>query len=56
MAPTQLDAPSPARHISPTMATRLVIDHRTGPPRHPEKAHRPDNPIQRCQSIRNIPV
>src|ERR1700760_4694855 len=28
------------------MSTRLVIDHRT-PPRHPEKAHRPDNPIQR---------
>ena len=26
-------------------ATRLVIDHRTM--RHPEKAHRPDNPIQR---------
>ena len=29
------------------MSTRLVIDHRTAPPRHPEKAHRPDNPIQR---------
>ncbi len=28
------------------MASRLVIDHRTAP-RHPEKAHRPDNPIQR---------
>ena len=27
-------------------ATRLLIDHRTGP-RHPEKAGRPDNPIQR---------
>jgi lipoyl synthase len=27
------------------MATRLVIDHRTA--RHPEKAHRPDNPVQR---------
>ncbi|WP_428491571.1 lipoyl synthase [Rhodopila sp.] len=28
--------------------TRLVIDHRTQVPlRHPEKAHRPDNPIQR---------
>src|SRR5690242_10937499 len=27
------------------MATRLVIDHRFA--RHPEKAHRPDNPIQR---------
>src|SRR6202041_2760818 len=29
------------------MPTRLIIDHRTAPPRHPEKAHRPDNPIQR---------
>ncbi len=33
------------------MATRLLIDHRTSPagtaPRHPEKARRPDNPIQR---------
>ena len=29
-------------------ATRLVIDHRAeAAPRHPEKAHRPDNPIQR---------
>src|ERR1700709_512273 len=29
-------------------STRLTIDHRTGShPRHPEKAHRPDNPIQR---------
>jgi lipoic acid synthetase len=28
------------------MATRLLIDHRTAP-RHPEKANRPDNPIQR---------
>jgi lipoic acid synthetase len=27
------------------MSTRIEIDHR--PPRHPEKAHRPDNPIQR---------
>jgi lipoyl synthase len=28
--------------------TRVTIDHRTGGPvRHPEKAHRPDNPIQR---------
>ena len=28
--------------------TRLTIDHRsTGAARHPEKAHRPDNPIQR---------
>ncbi len=35
------------------MASRVVIDHRLGmsglgvPPRHPEKANRPDNPIQR---------
>ncbi|MBN8889073.1 MAG: lipoyl synthase [Rhodospirillales bacterium 70-18] len=32
------------------MSTRVVIDHRTGGAavlRHPEKAHRPDNPIQR---------
>src|SRR6201988_4752835 len=31
------------------MTTRLVIDHRVDAPalRHPEKAHRPDNPIQR---------
>ena len=32
------------------MATRLTIDHRLQPKpilRHPEKAHRPDNPIQR---------
>ncbi|PWS36151.1 lipoyl synthase [Falsiroseomonas bella] len=32
------------------MTTRLEIDHRavrTGADRHPEKAHRPDNPIQR---------
>ena len=30
------------------MATRLIIDHRTAPAmRHPEKAHRPDNPVQR---------
>ncbi len=32
------------------MATRLTIDHRLALPdkaRHPEKAHRPDNPIQR---------
>src|ERR1700677_4102331 len=26
---------------------RVLIDHRVSPPRHPEKAHRPDNPIQR---------
>ncbi len=33
------------------MSTRLLIDHRSGggvaAPRHPEKAHRPDNPILR---------
>ncbi len=31
------------------MSTRVLIDHRAGAPvlRHPEKAHRPDNPIQR---------
>jgi lipoic acid synthetase len=29
------------------MSTHLVIDHRAGALRHPEKAHRPDNPIQR---------
>ncbi len=32
------------------MTTRVTIDHRLAPPdqaRHPEKAHRPDNPIQR---------
>lgn len=32
------------------MSTRIEIDHRTprtGADRHPEKAHRPDNPIQR---------
>ncbi|MBO1324202.1 lipoyl synthase [Acetobacter sp. TBRC 12305] len=32
------------------MSTRVVIDHRKGgaaKPRHPEKAHRPDNPIAR---------
>ncbi len=28
------------------MATRVLIDHRLAP-RHPEKVHRPDNPIQR---------
>ena len=50
---SHLDAPPPARHFYPTMATHLVIDHRAAgassaqPLRHPEKAHRPDNPIQR---------
>ena len=29
------------------MSTRVLIDHRLDVPRHPEKAHRPDNPIQR---------
>jgi len=29
------------------MATRVLIDHRLGAQRHPEKANRPDNPIQR---------
>ncbi|TQF77664.1 lipoyl synthase [Elioraea sp. Yellowstone] len=29
------------------MGTRIEIDHRRGAARHPEKAHRPDNPIQR---------
>ena len=29
------------------MATRVLIDHRLAAPRHPEKANRPDNPIQR---------
>lgn len=29
------------------MTTRVLIDHRLSAPRHPEKANRPDNPIQR---------
>ncbi len=32
------------------MSIRVLVDHRTGGAaavRHPEKAHRPDNPIQR---------
>jgi len=29
------------------MSTRILIDHRQGLPRHPEKVNRPDNPIQR---------
>src|SRR5215210_3992674 len=30
------------------MATRIVVDHREGATlRHPEKVHRPDNPIRR---------
>lgn len=33
------------------MSQRITIDHRSAPsPRHPEKAHRPDNPIQRKPS------
>jgi lipoic acid synthetase len=48
-APTLLDGLPAAVHITPVMSTtRLTIDHRAGSPvRHPEKAHRPDNPIQR---------
>src|SRR5208283_951187 len=56
-----LDGSAPAVHICRVMTTtRLTIDHRAGNPpgtpggsqradfaRHPEKAHRPDNPIQR---------
>jgi lipoyl synthase len=48
--PLALDAPCPTRHFSGIMsATRLIIDHRVGASqlRHPEKANRPDNPIQR---------
>ncbi|GBR42392.1 lipoyl synthase [Gluconobacter roseus] len=32
------------------MSQRITIDHREAPVRHPEKAHRPDNPIQRKPS------
>src|SRR5690349_5217256 len=56
-----LDGSTAAVHMCGVMtATRLTIDHRVGRPpgtsggqqdagalRHPEKAHRPDNPIQR---------
>jgi lipoic acid synthetase len=44
-----LDGWAAAVHITPVMSiTRLTIDHRTGnQQRHPEKANRPDNPIQR---------
>jgi lipoic acid synthetase len=44
-----LDGSATAVHITFIMSTtRLTIDHRgSGPPRHPEKANRPDNPIQR---------
>jgi lipoic acid synthetase len=58
-----LDGSAPSIHIFTAMTTtRLIIDHRSGQyragdpsigvprhtgTRHPEKAHRPDNPIQR---------
>jgi lipoyl synthase len=42
-----LDCPRSPRHFYLVMDTHLVVDHRTGAFRHPEKAHRPDNPIQR---------
>lgn len=47
--PRLLDGSAGAVHMHPVMSvTRLTIDHRLGqPPRHPEKAHRPDNPLQR---------
>ena len=41
-----LDRSRPRGHLYPTMASRIEIDHRAGP-RHPEKLHRPDQPIQR---------
>jgi lipoic acid synthetase len=49
MVPTLLDGLPAAVHITHVMSTtRLTIDHRSeSPVRHPEKAHRPDNPIQR---------
>ena len=49
MPPHVLDGCVPAVHMTAVMSTlRLTIDHRTvGQPRHPEKANRPDNPIQR---------
>lgn len=51
-ANSALDGSKAAIHVSTDMAsTRLTIDHRLARPaavaRHPEKAHRPDNPIQR---------
>ena len=48
-AETLLDGWATAVHIVLDMSTtRLTIDHRTSDPvRHPEKAHRADNPIQR---------
>lgn len=44
-----LDGCPPAVHMGGIMSnTRLTIDHRLRPAiRHPEKVHRPDNPIQR---------
>jgi lipoyl synthase len=57
---TALDDTSAALHVSADMSTtRLIVDHRAArvvdhnvprtdaAPRHPEKVHRPDNPIQR---------
>ncbi len=41
-----LDRSRPRGHLYPAMATRIEIDHRAVP-RHPEKLHRPDQPIQR---------
>ena len=42
----RLDGNATPGHLQPM--TRVVIDHRLAPAaRHPEKAHRPDNPIQR---------
>ena len=41
-----LDRSWPHGHLYPTMATRIEIDH-GAVPRHPEKLHRPDQPIQR---------
>ena len=41
-----LDRSRPRGHLYPIMATRIEIDHRAVP-RHPEKLHRPDQPIQR---------
>jgi lipoyl synthase len=40
-----LDGLTGTRHVLVGMSTRIEIDHRAA--RHPEKAHRPDNPVQR---------
>jgi lipoyl synthase len=40
-----LDGLVDTRHVLLGMSTRIEIDHRAA--RHPEKAHRPDNPVQR---------